>query len=100
MAEQVDVLIAGTGFGGSEIAGTVWNTSISRIDAVADSSAMARIQPMSITGHWSSTSSATEEVSFEVAFDAEIREELGDLGPGDAGRGGDRGGAGGRRAGG
>ncbi len=51
--------------------------------------------------------SGAEEVSFEDSFDAEIRQELGDLGPGDGGRGGDRerggdrgGRGGGRRSGG
>jgi polyribonucleotide nucleotidyltransferase len=41
---------------------------------------------------------SSDEVSFEDAFDAEIREEFGDLGPGQQG-GGDRGGAGGGRGG-
>ncbi len=56
----------------------------------------------------SSDSGSRESVSFEDAFDAEIREEFGDLGPGaDAGNrgggdrdGGDRGGRGGGRGGG
>ena len=50
-------------------------------------------------GRDSESSSATETVSFEEAFDAELRDEYGDLGPTeDAGRGGrgDGGGGGGR----
>jgi polyribonucleotide nucleotidyltransferase len=48
----------------------------------------------------STSSSGAEEVSFEDAFDAELREEFGELGPaevsGGGDRGGDRGGRGGR----
>jgi len=55
----------------------------------------------------SGSSSTTRELNFGDTFDAELREEFGDLGPaatrgggGGGGRGGDRGGRGGRSGGG